>query len=102
MSIMGEKISDFDIPVCSKFKPTILGGRLCYQIDINEFVDQVDSEKLMSHGLIFMLDYNEDMLGLDINTDLENSLDETISDFKAKDQRKKEAMIYIETLGMHN
>ena len=99
---MGTKIPNFVIPVCSKFRPTVLGGRLCYQIDINEFVNQVDSQKLMSHGLIFMMDYNEDRQGLDTDTDLDNSVDEALFDFEENDQKKKEAMIYIETEGMHN
>ena len=101
ISIMGTKIPEFGIPVCSKFKPTVLGGQLCYQIDINEFVNQVDSKKLMTHGLIILLDYNEDRLGLDMNIDSNNSVDEALFDFKANDQKKKEAMIYIETMGMY-
>ena len=65
---MGAYDPNFGIPVCTKFRPTVLKGRLCYQVDVNEFMNQVDRKKLMSHGLAFMLDYNEDRMGLDRTT----------------------------------
>ena len=99
---MGENNPDFGTPVCNKFRARVLEGRLCYQVDVNEFKDEVDSEKLRTHGLVFMMDYNEDRIGLDTNTDLEASVYKDFVDMLEKDKNKEEAMIYIETLGMQN
>ena len=102
MRIMGTKIPHFTIPVCNKFKPKVLDGRLCYQVDVNDIINQVDTKKLSTHGLAFMMDYNEDRLGLDTNSKLDDSIDKDIVDMYEKDDKKNEAMIYIETLGMYN
>ena len=98
ISIMGETLPNFSIPVCTKFSPTVLKGQLCYQVDVNQFKDQIDSKKLMSHGLIFLMDYNEDRVGLNLSTDSVDGKD--LGDMRDHDDTKKEAMIYIETLGM--
>ena len=100
MSVMGENIQNFDIPVCNKFRPAVVDGQLCYQVDINQFKDQVDSEKLMSHGLMMMMDYNEDRMGLDTSLDFDTSLGQDLGDMDGADDKKNEAKIYIETLGM--
>ena len=99
---MGEYVSQLNTTACSKFRPKVLEGRLCYQVDVNEFKNEVDTKKLMTHGLIFMMDYNEDKVGLDMSTDVETSDDMDYGDMQEMDNKKGEAMIYIETLGMHN
>ena len=35
MSIRGVNIDQFDIPVCTSFKATILNDQLCYEVDLN-------------------------------------------------------------------
>ena len=95
MEIMGEFASNFSIPVCTKFQQTVLNGRRCYRLDVNEFKNKVDSKKLMSHGLIFLMDYNEDRIGLNMNNNSELSLSNDLGDMQ-------DAMIYIETLGIDN
>ena len=102
MSVMGKMHHRFSYPVCDKFRPKVLKGRLCYQVDINEFKDQVDSTKLMKHGLSLMLDYNEDRMGLDTNMDQETVLNMDWFHMLKNDDKKQKAMIYIETLGMFN
>ena len=102
MRIMGKKIPNFTIPVCNKFTPKVLEGRLCYQVDVNDLINQVDTKKLRTHGLAFMMDYNEDRLGLDTNAELENYVEKDIVDMYDKDATKNDAMIYMETLGMYN
>ena len=99
MEIMGTNTPHFSVPVCNKFKRIVLEGRLCYQVDVNEFKDQVDTKKLRIHGLVFLMDYNEDRLGLDTSTDLETSADRDF--LHHRDDKKKDAMIYFQTLGMH-
>ena len=36
-SAMGINISQFDVPVCHSFRPTILRNQLCYSVDLDKF-----------------------------------------------------------------
>ena len=99
---MGEYVQKLNTTVCNKFRATILKGRRCYTVDVNEFKNQVDNDKLMSHGLIFMMDYNEDRLGLNTRTAIKTSADMDYVDMQKKEDIRQEAMIHIETLGMLN
>ena len=37
-----------------------MNGQLCYEIDINEFIDKNTLQKELKIGLMFMIDHNED------------------------------------------
>ena len=59
MSLLGVKDSNFKFPVCSAFRKKKVYGELCYQVNINEFKKSF-TERDLSRGLTFLLDYNED------------------------------------------
>jgi hypothetical protein len=99
MSIVGREVQNFEVPVCNKFMPIVLEGQLCYQLDVNILKNQIDRNKLMTHGLSFMMDYNTNRMGPDLNSLLAKSPEENISDEKDDKDTANEAMIYIETLG---
>ena len=48
--------------VCNIFKETMVDGQLCYQADVDRFRDKVDMEKIVTKGLFFVLDYNENRM----------------------------------------
>ena len=79
MSIMGENISHFDVPVCKSFTPVILNDQLCYEINPNKFISLSSPGHAFDQGLQFYIDINEDR---QTNT--------TDTDF----------MIYLNTLGV--
>ena len=56
----------------------------------------------MSHGLLFLMDYNTNRMGPDINNLVVTSLGGNIADEEDDGDKNNEAMIYIETLGMYN
>ena len=58
---MGEKIEQFELPVCTIFRPNVIEGQLCYQVDIDKVTDQVDVDKISEYGLILLLDYNDEL-----------------------------------------
>ena len=99
MSVMGVKIDQFELPVCNKFKQKIVRGRRCFQVDVNEFKDQVDDEKVVENGLMLVLDYNEDKMMRDNVHEVGTSLSNDLSELHRKHDDEHEAMIYIETLG---
>ena len=88
----------FSLPVCNIFKETMVEGQLCYQADVDRFRDEVEREKIVSEGFVFLLDYNEDRM---VNEGLENNLDDD-SPFLEKIEGYKDAMIYVETIGERN
>ena len=98
MLVMGEKIKDFDYPVCNKFKPKVLNGQLCYQVDVNEFKDKIVDKMITEPELIFLLDYNEEKM-LTTNSDPKNDVRKNMFEMQDIDIEKIEAMIYIETIG---
>ena len=60
MSVMGVRIDQFDVPVCTSFNTTILNDQLCYEVDPNEFVQEYSLLKDFKKGLIFYVDTNLD------------------------------------------
>ena len=58
---MGQKIAEFDLPVCTSFTEKIHKGQLCYGVDVNKFKMKgtFRSEDLRL-GLTLLLDYNSD------------------------------------------
>ena len=99
MSAMGEKINQFEIPVCNKFKPKMLDRQLCYQVDVNEVIDMVDAEKAMTKGLVFMMDYNDDKQIKEFKDQKDDSSTNDLYDMLKQEHNKQEARIYVDTLG---
>ena len=60
MSKVGEKIDQFDVPVCNSFQDKILNDQLCYEVDLNRFTNKVNWEDETKLGFNFIMDYNED------------------------------------------
>ena len=60
MKLMGTTSEQFDVPVCSSFKPRIRNDQLCYQIDLEDFKDINNIEKQLKEGLVIIVDYNEE------------------------------------------
>ena len=58
MTVLGQEIENFTSPVCSSFKPTILAGQRCYQLNLDDFDNSVRPGPL--GGVSFVMDYNEE------------------------------------------
>ena len=58
MSVMGVKIDEFDVPVCTSFRPKIIRDQLCYTVDPNEYKHKIDLKGELSLSLY--IHYNED------------------------------------------
>ena len=59
MEIVGKTVDNFSLPVCTKFKPKLLKGQLCYNFDLE---DIKGIRQGRSGGLKFLMDYNEDRM----------------------------------------
>ena len=65
VSVMGVKIDQFDVPVCNSFRPKLVMDQLCYQVDPNEYKDEIDLGGDLS--LTLLIHYNEDRQMEDAN-----------------------------------
>ena len=97
MSAMGVKIDKFDFPVCNSFKATITNDQLCYEVDMNRFVQKNTFSSYLKLGLTLIMDYNEDRQvtfnkkRTGTGTGLTNSLIDS--------SRDNTAVIYLNTIG---
>ena len=85
-------LSDYNpelgMPVCDKFRPTMLDGRLCYRVTMDSFGQDITTQSGRGAGLNFIMDYNTERMEQDIE--------------QQQHIENREAMIYIETIGRHN
>ena len=97
MSSLGIKIKKFNVPVCNSFVPQIFHDQICYQIDLEDYRDNLNIETQLRKGLVFIMDYNEDRQVFDYHEEtlllsgLFDRIDETIVD--------SDSVMFLSTLG---
>ena len=102
MEATGEKIDNFSLPVCTSFKKTIRNGQLCYQIDVNRFIENDTMTKLQKAGLSILVDVNTEYERIDISSRDEVKI---FQDFTEEFIRKKESdkiMVHLDTISKRN
>ena len=72
-----------------------MDGRLCYQADVNKFRNKVDRKKMVTEGLVFVLDYNENRM---VNLGEKKNIKKNRI-LLGKKERGDDAMIYVEAIG---
>ena len=62
MDLIGEKLSDFQVPVCSLFRKKIFSGQVCYEADLNRFKNKIGSDwkRALKKGLSLFIDTNDE------------------------------------------
>ena len=60
MTVMGKKHKLFHSPVCNCFEAVIHQDQLCYQVDLEKYKDEKRIKRQLQHGLVLLLDYNEE------------------------------------------
>ena len=60
MDLTGEKLSSFQIPVCSLFRKKIFSGQVCYEADLNQFKNKIDWKRALKKGFSFIIDTNDE------------------------------------------
>ena len=98
MLAVGENMDNFSFPVCNAFKPSMIDGELCYMFDPSTIQSNITFGKPY---LILLLDYNEDREFPAYKTDMGGNKDEpkNLYDLMENEEKKKEALIYIHTIG---
>ena len=60
MDLIGEKLSNFQVPVCSLFRKKIYSGQVCYEADLNQFKNKIDWKRALKKGFSFIIDTNDE------------------------------------------
>ena len=105
MSAMGVKIDKFDIPVCNSFTERVLNDQLCYEVDPNNFIQRKNILEGFKTGITLVLDYNEDRevsYGTQNDDGMQGDEDEDITDILVQTDSKREALIYLNTIGINS
>ena len=81
--------------MCNIFKETMVDGQLCYQADVESLLEDnktkvVDKKKIVTEGLVFWLDYNENRMVEEVG--------EQSSTLGIKDKYEN-VIMYIGTIG---
>ena len=75
MKAMGTKVKGFDVPVCNCFEAKIIKDQLCYEVDLKRFEKQGNKENELKHGLILLLDLNEEKQSFDGDKEMDKDID---------------------------
>ncbi len=59
ISIVGTSLKGLNIPVCNSFKEKFHNNQLCYEVNVNQIKNGVDSNKIIKLGLTFIVDTNK-------------------------------------------
>ena len=57
---IGEKIEDFEVPVCNIFVAKNWNDQVCFELDLNLLKDEVDIYHQLKDGLLLIIDFNEE------------------------------------------
>ena len=98
MSSTGVKIYQFDIPVCNKFRATVLNDLLCYEVDPNDFKDSLHLDRDRKIGLTLLLDYNEDRQVI-FERQTKSGKDDTIYGQFIQSENEEKVLIHMNTIG---
>ena len=60
MDQLGEKLSNFQVPVCSLFRKKIFSGQVCYEADLNQFKNKINWKKALENGFSFIIDTSDE------------------------------------------
>ena len=101
MSAMGIMIENFSYPVCNSFQKTILNDQLCYEVDLDRFVDKNKFEKYLKFGFNFLMDYNEDRQ-VTFDKIINKAKGDSLAENMVESDDDKHAHIYMDTIGKIN
>ena len=98
MSAMGVEIDQFSFPVCNSFKEKVLNDQLCYEVDLNRFVNMNTIDRDLELGFTFIMDYNEDRQ-VTFDRIISNRENIGLTTSIVESDHHQHAFIYLNTIG---
>jgi hypothetical protein len=64
LATLGEYVGGLEFPTCNKFQPTLLGGQLCYSLNVSSVVSTAENktESGKKKGILFAVDLTKDRI----------------------------------------
>ena len=59
MNNLGQKIYEFEVPVCNVFAAKNWNDQICYELDLNKLKNEDETYQLKD-GILLVLDFNEE------------------------------------------
>ena len=100
MSAMGVQTDIFSDPVCNSFQAKILNNQLCYEVDLNMFVEKDNIDRYLKVGFNFLMDYNEDRQ-VTFNKDKFEASRKGLANRMVDSNYDQHAHIYINAIGKY-
>ena len=102
MAVVGTETKLFSLPVCNAFEKTILDGRLCYQIDVDRFQENIttSAENLRKVGLSLLVDVNAEYDISKIFRETEETIFKDITEEFVRLEESDNFMIHLDTNSM--
>ena len=98
MSVMSTPYQQ--IQVCKSFQAKIQNNQLCYEVDLERFVDKKNNiERALELGFNFIMDYNEDRQIIIFENNIDKK-DSTLASSIIESDNNAHAFIYLNTIGM--
>ena len=60
VDLIGKKLSNFQVPVCSLFRKKIFSDQVCYEADLNQFKNKIEWKRALKKGFSFIIDTNDE------------------------------------------
>ena len=98
LSAMGVEIDQFSFPVCNSFKEKVLNDQLCYEVDLNRFVNVNTIDRDLELGFTFIMDYNEDRQ-VTFDRIISNRENIGLTTSIVESDHHQHAFIYLNTIG---
>ena len=94
-SKIGQKIDDFEVPVCNIFEAKNWNDQVCYELDLNLLKDEVDIYRQLKDGILLILDFNEErQFVIDGNSEK----DEELRNYFYEDEDTS-VQVHLDTIG---
>ena len=98
MSVMSTSYKQ--IQVCKSFQAKIQNDQLCYEVDLERFVDKKNNiERALELGFNFIMDYNEDRQIIIFESNIDKK-DSTLASSIIESDNNAHAFIYLNTIGI--
>ena len=99
MTLVGHDRRDLPFTICSKFKPTVLNGQLCYSLDLS-LLKTENTQAGKRHGLVLILDQGEGKNSARKNEGFRETTRIPL-DLESSGIEKRSAKIYLNTLSSY-
>ena len=101
MEHVGQKFTNFAIPVCRLFREKVVAGQVCYEADLSQFRKRVNWKEALLTGLTLIIDTNEEFDVKNIMEKINSEKKKTGKSLNVKNYKKENSFtVMLKTISM--